>query len=29
MDDIGTFEFKPEDVVRNPLISKILKRYEN
>ena len=28
MDDIGTFEFKPEDVVRNPLISKILKRYE-
>jgi phosphate starvation-inducible PhoH-like protein len=28
LDDIGTFEFKPEDVVRNPLISKILKRYE-
>lgn len=28
MDDIGTFEFKPEDVVRNPLISRILKRYE-
>jgi phosphate starvation-inducible protein PhoH len=28
MDDIGVFEFKPEDVVRNPLISKILKRYE-
>ena len=28
MDDVGTFEFKPEDVVRNPLISKILKRYE-
>lgn len=29
LDDIGTFEFKPEDVVRNPLICKILKRYEN
>ena len=28
LDDVGTFEFKPEDVVRNPLISKILKRYE-
>ena len=28
VDDIGTFEFKPEDVVRNPLISRILKRYE-
>lgn len=28
MDDIGTFEFNPEDVVRNPLISNILKRYE-
>ena len=28
VDDIGTFEFAPEDVVRNPLISKILKRYE-
>jgi phosphate starvation-inducible PhoH-like protein len=26
--DIGTFEFKPEDIVRNPLISKILKKYE-
>ena len=29
LDDIGTFEFNHEDVVRNPLISKILKRYEN
>lgn len=28
IEDIGTFEFKPEDVVRNPLISKILKKYE-
>jgi phosphate starvation-inducible protein PhoH len=28
MDDIGVFEFNPEDIVRNPLISKILKRYE-
>jgi phosphate starvation-inducible PhoH-like protein len=28
MEDIGTFEFSPEDVVRNPLISNILKRYE-
>jgi len=28
LEDIGVFEFKPEDVVRNPLISKILKRYE-
>jgi len=28
LNDVGTFEFKPEDVVRNPLISKILKRYE-
>jgi len=27
-DDVGTFEFNPEDVVRNPLISKLLKRYE-
>jgi phosphate starvation-inducible PhoH-like protein len=26
--DIGVFEFSDEDVVRNPLISKILKRYE-
>jgi phosphate starvation-inducible PhoH-like protein len=28
MEDVGVFEFKPEDIVRNPLISKILKRYE-
>jgi phosphate starvation-inducible PhoH-like protein len=28
LDDVGTFEFNPDDVVRNPLISKILKRYE-
>lgn len=28
MNDIGVFEFKPTDVVRNPLISKILERYE-
>jgi phosphate starvation-inducible PhoH-like protein len=28
MSDIGTFEFLPEDVVRNPLISQILKKYE-
>lgn len=28
MEDIGVFEFNPQDVVRNPLISKILKRYE-
>lgn len=28
MNDIGCFEFKSEDVVRNPLISKILKKYE-
>jgi phosphate starvation-inducible PhoH-like protein len=28
LEDVGTFEFNPEDVVRNPLISKILKRYE-
>ena len=26
--DIGVFEFNDDDVVRNPLISKILKRYE-
>ena len=26
--DIGVFEFSDEDVVRNPLISKILKKYE-
>jgi phosphate starvation-inducible PhoH-like protein len=28
MEDVGVFEFKPVDVVRNPLISKILQRYE-
>lgn len=28
VDDIGVFEFGDEDVVRNPLITKILKRYE-
>lgn len=28
LEDVGTFEFSPDDVVRNPLISKILKRYE-
>jgi phosphate starvation-inducible protein PhoH len=28
MNDVGVFEFKSEDIVRNPLISKILKRYE-
>jgi phosphate starvation-inducible PhoH-like protein len=28
MKDIGTFEFNPEDIVRNPLITDILKRYE-
>ena len=28
MDDVGVFEFKSVDVVRNPLISKILERYE-
>jgi len=26
--DIGVFEFNPEDVVRNPLITDILKKYE-
>jgi len=28
LNDVGVFEFNPNDVVRNPLISKILKRYE-
>ena len=27
--DIGIFEFKNTDIVRNPLISKILKKYED
>ena len=29
MDDIGVFEFNEKDIVRNPLITKILKRYED
>jgi phosphate starvation-inducible PhoH-like protein len=29
LDDIGVFEFGDGDVVRNPLITKILKRYED
>jgi len=29
MDDVGTHVFKDEDVVRNPLITKILKRYDD
>jgi phosphate starvation-inducible PhoH-like protein len=28
VNDIGVFEFNPEDIVRNPLISRILKKYE-
>ena len=28
MEDIGVFEFKSTDIVRNPLISKILEKYE-
>jgi phosphate starvation-inducible PhoH-like protein len=28
LNDVGVFEFDNQDVVRNPLISKILKRYE-
>jgi phosphate starvation-inducible protein PhoH len=28
MNDIGTFEFGGQDIVRNPLITGILKRYE-
>lgn len=28
LSDVGIFEFKSEDIVRNPLISEILKRYE-
>lgn len=28
MDDVGVFEFKSVDIVRNPLITKILERYE-
>ena len=29
MDDIGIFEFGEKDIVRNPLITKILKKYED
>jgi phosphate starvation-inducible PhoH-like protein len=29
LDDVGVFEFDNKDVVRNPLIGKILKRYED
>jgi phosphate starvation-inducible PhoH-like protein len=29
VDDIGVFEFGDKDVVRNPLITKLLKRYED
>ena len=29
LDDVGIFEFNNQDVVRNPLIGKILKRYED
>jgi phosphate starvation-inducible PhoH-like protein len=29
IDDIGTFTFKDSDIVRNPIISKILKKYED
>jgi phosphate starvation-inducible PhoH-like protein len=29
IDDVGVFEFDNKDVVRNPLISKILKKYES
>jgi phosphate starvation-inducible PhoH-like protein len=28
LNDVGVFEFDPKDIVRNPLIGKILKRYE-
>ena len=28
MNDVGVFEFETKDIVRNPLITKILKRYE-
>lgn len=29
INDVGVFEFDNKDVVRNPLISKILKKYES
>jgi len=28
IEDVGVFEFNRDDIVRNPLISKILKKYE-
>jgi phosphate starvation-inducible protein PhoH len=28
MNDIGVFEFNQDDIVRNPLITQILKKYE-
>ena len=28
INDVGVFEFGDDDIVRNPLISKILKKYE-
>jgi phosphate starvation-inducible protein PhoH len=28
MNDIGVFEFGENDIVRNPLITQILKKYE-
>jgi len=28
VEDVGVFEFSDKDVVRNPIISKLLKRYE-
>ncbi len=28
-EDVGIFQFKDEDIVRNPLITKLLKNYEN
>jgi phosphate starvation-inducible protein PhoH len=28
MNDIGVFEFNEDDIVRNPLITQILKKYD-
>ena len=28
VDDVGVFEFLDKDIVRNPIISKLLKKYE-
>ncbi len=28
LDDVGTYNFKTDDIIRNPIISKILKKYE-